>query len=204
MSPIRLLLAIVSLLAVAIGGWLSYRIVSPPPLPEKATVLPRPIGLPEFSLVDQNGEAFTRSAFRDRWSVVFFGFTHCPDVCPLTLQALASARRQLADAGQAPLPHIVLISVDPERDTPAVIGEYVRYFDADVTGVTGGAGELRKLTDGLGIFFQRSGAESGEYLVDHSAVVLVIGPEARFRALFSTPHRVEDFVNDLPLIVAGR
>lgn len=204
MNPARLIIAIVSLIAVAIGAWLSYRLVSPPAAPETATLLPRPIELPQFSLVDQDGDTFTHDSFRDRWSVVFFGFTHCPDVCPVTLQVLASARGQLAEAGQLPLPQIVLVSVDPERDTPAVMAEYVRYFGADVTGVTGKPDELRKLADGLGIFFQRAGAGASDYLVDHSAVVLVVDPAARFRAVFGAPHSVENFVKDLPLILNER
>ena len=204
MTSIRLLMAVISLIAIAIGAWLSYQLVAPPAVPQTATVLPQPTAMPEFELVDQDGAPVTRDDFRGRWSLVFFGFTHCPDVCPLTLQVLTGARRELAASGQEPLPDIVLVSVDPGRDTPEIIGAYVRHFGTDVRGITGSLEELRKLTDGLGIFFQRAAGDRETYLVDHSAVVLLIDPEARFRALFGAPHEIESFVNDLQLILAQR
>lgn len=204
MSAVRLLLAIIALAAIAIGAWLSYTLVAPPAQPVRATVLPTPMDLPAFELIDQDGDAFGRDDLLGEWHVVFFGFTHCPDICPLTLQTLAAARQELAAANQSPLPRIVLVSVDPERDTPPVMREYVAYFDADAIGLTGDVDELRKLTDGLGIFFAKARGEADNYLVDHSAVVLVVDPEARFTALFSTPHEIDTFVNDLPLVMAAR
>ena len=204
MQSIRPLFAIVALAALTAGGWFAYRHTAPPPLPRTATVLPAPADLPEFSLVDGQGNAFDRDALRDHWSLLFFGFTHCPDVCPLTLQVLATARLALDASGFEPLPQIVFVSVDPERDTAAVVRDYAAHFGAGTIGVTGDMAELRRLTDGLGIFFQKSAGESGNYGVDHSAVVLLVGPDARFHALFGTPHEPDNFVHDLPLIMVSR
>lgn len=204
MSAVRLLLAIVALAAIAIGGWLSFNLASPPAQPVRATILPSPMDLPDFELLDQHGERFERADLLGEWHIVFFGFTHCPDICPLTLQVLAAARRELAEADQSPLPRIVLVSVDPERDSPAVMRDYVAYFDKEAIGITGDVDELRKLTDGLGIFFAKAAGGADDYLVDHSAVVLVVDPEARFTALFSTPHDVDHFVHDLPLVIGAR
>ena len=168
--------------------------------PQHATVLPQPAPLPQFSLVDQSGAPFTEESLRGRWSLVFFGFTHCPDICPATLQQLAIARsRVLADGGNE-FPNILLISVDPERDTPEILDSYVGHFGPGVAGVTGSLEELRKLTSALGIFFEKSGDENGAYSVDHAAVVIVVNKSAEFHALFSAPHNVEYFVNDIPLI----
>jgi protein SCO1/2 len=168
-------------------------------------VLPAPGVLPEFSLQDQHGQPFGRVDFEGQWSLVFFGFTNCPDVCPTTLQVLSSAKQQLATRNHEPLPRIVLVSVDPERDTPDAMGQYVDYFGEGNIGVTGSMDELRKLTGALGIYFEKSpldmNATDDNYSVDHSAVVLVINPRARFHALFSAPHTVENFVNDLPLVM---
>ena len=133
---------------------------------------------------------------------MFFGFTHCPDICPTTLQTLATARRTLAENGMRELPRIVLVSVDPERDTPEELNTYVGYFGDDVVGLTGSEAALRELTDGLGIFFQRVDSDDQNYNVDHSAVVLVLNPAGQFTALFSAPHRPSAFVNDLPGIIA--
>lgn len=201
MTGIRLLVAIVSLIALAIGAWLAFGITTRPAAPVSATVLPAPVELPPFELVDQAGERFTRADFEGHWNLVFFGFTHCPDVCPLTLQVLASARTELAAQGFAPLPRIVFVSVDPARDTPALVRDYVAYFDATAIGLTGTEVDVRELTDELGIFFQRAPGGGDNYLVDHSAAVLVIGPDARFRAVFGGPHEVGRYVADLPRIV---
>jgi protein SCO1/2 len=97
----------------------------------------------------------------------------------------------------------VLVSVDPERDTPEALARYIAYFGEDNLGLTGELAEIRKLTDALGIFFQKAGGEATAYGVDHSTVVLVIDPRGRLKALFSAPQSVADLVHDLPLIMAG-
>jgi protein SCO1/2 len=196
------------LIAAAAGAWLSFGVSKPPAQPVVATLLPAPGALPEFSLLDHDGQPIGPADFKDHWSLVFFGFTHCPDICPATLQVLATAKQLLAAQNIAPLPTIVLVSVDPERDTPEVMAKYVAYFGDDNVGITGDIGELRKLTGGLGIYFEKSpldiNATDGEYSVDHSAVVLVINPRGQFHALFSAPHSAENFANDLPLIMSRR
>ncbi len=204
MRPKNILIAIVAGIALAAGGAVAYRMSAPAVMPTTATVLPVPMPLPEFSLLDQYGAAFGHERFRGQWSLVFFGFTHCPDICPLTLQVLATAKRKLIDRRHAPLPRIVLVSVDPERDTPEVIGQYVENFGTDILGVTGDSIELRRLTDGLGIFFARTPTDGGGYSVDHSTVVLLINPDGDFRAVFGSPHDAGNFVRDLPLIQARR
>lgn len=190
-----------ALAAITTGAWFSLQLASPPPVPTTATILPASSELPEFSLLDQSGQTIGRDVFEGQWDLLFFGFTQCPDICPLTLQVLAEAQRQLADAGQQPLPRIVLVSVDPERDTPDVIGQYVDHFAADSLGITGSMDELRKLTNSLGIFFEKSGPDEENYSVAHSAVVLLIDPDGRFQALFGSPHLAENFVHDLPIIM---
>jgi protein SCO1/2 len=208
MDSRKYFIATVAIIAIVTGTWLTSRVLSPPPLPQTATLLPAATDLAEFSLLDQDGAVFTRSSFEGRWNLVFFGFTHCPDVCPLTLQVLAKARQQMIDEGRDELPRIVLVSVDPERDTPEAIGQYVAYFGDDMIGVTGELSELRKLTDGLGIFFEKSGFDSDiegdNYSVDHSAVVIVVDPDGRFHSLFGAPHKAENFANDLPIIMSIR
>ena len=197
-------IAIVAVCAIGTGAWLSYHLAVPPPAPKTAPVLPAAAPLAEFSLLDQHGEPVSRDTFRGQWDLVFFGFTNCPDVCPLTLQVLASARSELAAAHQEPLPRIVLVSVDPERDTPEIMQAYVGSFGEDILGVTGELDELRKLTSSLGIFFAKSVIDGGDYTMDHSAVVLAINPQGEFHALFGAPHTIENFVHDLPLILSAQ
>ncbi len=188
---------------MAVGIFVGYRLLTPDPVLTAATVLPQPMPLPSFELVSTAGQRVGPEAFRGRWDLVFFGFTHCPDICPLTLQKLTAAHRRLADAQHRPLPRIVFISVDPERDTPDTVADYVAHFGSDVLGITGLLPELRKLTDALGIYFQKVDTGNGGYTVDHSAVVLVIDPAGRFHAVFGSPHDVATFAREIPLIQAA-
>lgn len=170
--------------------------------PAFATVWPAPIPLPEFKLLEETGQPVTRDAFSGKWSLMFFGFTHCPDVCPATLQQLAIARQRLVESG-FDAPDIVLVSVDPERDSPQIMASYVTHFGADVTGVTGELSELRKLTSTAGIYFEKVEGENGSYTVDHSAVVLLINGDAAIHASFGAPHSIDNFVQDLPIIMGA-
>jgi len=111
---------------------------------------------------------------------------------------------QLAAAGQAPLPRIVLVSVDPERDTPELLAEYLAYFGDDNLGITGSLEEIRKLTSALGIYFDKRPTADDNYSVDHSAAVLIIDPDGNFYGLVSGPHQVANYVNDLPPILGSR
>lgn len=203
MKPSNPIIAVVAIIAIALGIWTSWRVSQPPPSPKTATVLPAPTGLPDFSLLDHDGDPAGPEVFTGHWNLVFFGFTYCPDVCPLTLQVLSNALRQLQDAGQAPMPRIVLVSVDPERDTPEKIGEYVHHFGEDNVGLTGEIEEVRKLTDGLGIYFQKTGDDPDTYTVDHSSAVLLINPHGQFHGLFGSPHEAANYVHDLPIIMAS-
>ena len=197
----RLALLVAVLLVAAVLIVLAVR---PDPEPQRATVLPSPLALPDFALVDHNNAPFGRASLENRWSLVFFGFTHCPDICPLTLQKLAAARRQLADRGITDLPLIVFVSVDPDRDSIELVGQYAGAFGDGVRGVTGTLDNINVLTSALGIFHARPPTADGGYDVEHSAAVLLINPDAGLQAVFSAPHDVESFVHDIALVMHGR
>lgn len=171
-----------------------------PAEPAAATILPLKTAVPAFSAFDQNGDAINQEIFKGQWDLVFFGFTNCPDICPLTLQVLSAATTQLRDGGQTPIPRIVLVSVDPERDTPAKISDYIDNFGDENLGITGDLEEIKALASGLFVFFEKQAGDGDYYAVDHAANVLVIDPDGRLHAIFSTPHKIENFVNDLPLV----
>jgi len=200
MRPRNFIVAIILASALSAGVFLAVR-MNQPAQPTTAFVLPAPSALPDFSLLDQAGAPVTASTFRGHWNLVFFGFTHCPDICPATMQILAAARKALADEGHEPLPRIVLVSVDPQRDTPELMGRYVDYFGNGNLGVTGDLDELLTLTSALGIYFEKQAGDGENYAVDHSAAVLVVNPDGAFHALFSGPHLVENYVHDLPIIM---
>ena len=168
--------------------------------PEYSTVLTKPIKLDEFMLTADDDSVFSNQSLKDKWSLLFFGYTHCPDVCPLTLHQLAQANKELADKLES-TPDIIMVSVDPDRDTSEILQKYVRSFGENVSGVTGKNEELDKLTNQLGIFYNANKHEGENYSVNHSAAVILINKNAEFHAVFSAPHSIEHFVSDLPLIL---
>ena len=202
MNPRQFITGIALGLALAAGTFVALRMQAPSE-PESALILPAPNPVPEFSLLNQDGMPIDQTVFEGQWDLVFFGFTHCPDVCPTTLQVLAAAKAALQEKGQSPLPRIVLVSVDPERDSPEVLKQYVDYFGAGNLGITGTLDEITKLTSGLGIYFEKHASDGEDYAVDHSAAVLVINPDGGFEALFSGPHVVENYIHDLPIVMGG-
>jgi len=201
----KLVPALVAIVLVASAWFFMRAYMAPGPQPQSATILPSPMVLPEFTMLDQDARPFTRASLEDGWNLLFFGFTNCPDVCPTTLQRLTAARGRMLASGfaESVLPGIVLISVDPERDTPEVMKSYVANFGENIVGLTGDMSELEKLTRQMGIFHAKSSAHQDGYNVDHTSAVLLINPDAQFHALFSNPYTVDDLAHDLPLILAS-
>lgn len=169
-----------------------------------ATVLPDARALPDFLLEDHRGKAFTNENLKGQWSFVFFGYTHCPDVCPTTLELLNQVDQILKKETDIDLPKTIFISVDPERDTVSQLAEYVPYFNPEFTGVTGSLENLQVLTKSLGIAFGKdSDTESKEYEVFHSSRIMLIDPEARLKALFSSPHDANKIASDYTRIIGS-
>lgn len=149
-------------------------------------ILEAPRSPAPFELVKQDGTPFTNESFKGQWDLVFFGFTHCPDVCPATLATLKQAWNAL-DEKLKSTTRIVLVSVDPARDTVEKVRQYTGFFGEPVIGVTGSFTELRKLTHGLSVPFRKVPLAEGEYTVDHSAYIYLINPQGHFQAFFKPP-----------------
>jgi len=145
------------------------------------------IGIPQFQdnhieLIDQNGIARNQDDFADRPIALFFGFTYCPDVCPTTLTTLAAARDNLESAGiDTKALQILFITVDPERDTPEQLKQYLSLFDADVTGLTGSPDKVRSVLQQFGVYAQKNDQGDGDYLYDHSAAVFLYRDDGSFK-----------------------
>mgnify|MGYP001812787683 CR=1 FL=1 len=167
-----------------------------------ATVLQQPRAVAPFELVDHHGAEFTAGSLRGHWSFVFFGYTHCPDVCPTTLSVLNSVEGKLAYAGE-PV-RFIFVTVDPERDTPEVLARYVTYFNGVFVGVTGERAVIDEFTRQLGIMHMRVAGEgdSASYLVDHTASVLLFNPDGHFQGLFSPPLEAGTIASEF-LTIAG-
>jgi protein SCO1/2 len=145
---------------------------------------PRDIG--KFDLIDHRGEPFGPARFAGRWSLVFFGFTHCPDVCPTAMASLAQFVRGL-DEDERGDTSVVLVTVDPARDTTEKLAAYVPYFNPDFTGVTGDFLEINRLATALNTPFRKVPGQGEDYLVDHSANVVLINPRGDYHGFFKTP-----------------
>ena len=143
----------------------------------------------KFSLIDQNGKAFTDTDLKGKWRLVFFGYTHCPDVCPTSLNDLSLALDKLGAKKQAF--GIVFISVDPERDTPDVLKSYVDAFGGPIVALTGSAEAVAQAAKDYRIYFAKHPRADGGYDMDHSALIYVMDPQGRFTATF-TPDTAPD------------
>jgi protein SCO1/2 len=203
----RILALVAACLVAALGGALAARhwLAAPaPPVTEAAAVYAAPRPLPPFELVARDGARFDRGSFAGHYTFVFFGFTNCPYLCPTTLAELAQATRLLADLPAASRPAVVMVSVDPERDTPALLARYVEHFDARFVGVTGSDAALTTLATAVGAAYQRTPEADGSYSVDHSAAVFLIDPESRLAAVFPTPQVARTVAADYRRILAAR
>jgi protein SCO1/2 len=156
----------------------------------------------ELHLTDHNGTPRTLADFRGKVLVVFFGFTHCPDVCPTTLAELARARKLLgADAERV---QVVMVTVDPERDTPQVLRQYVTALDPTFLGLTGDSEAIARTAREFKVFYQKSSSSSGQnYSVDHSSGTFVFDPAGRVRLLVGYGQGAEVFAHDIEQLLKG-
>lgn len=195
--PRSLVLALVAGSA-ALAGLLTASYVLQPRTQEltAGTLLQQPRALPAFSLTDARGASFGNAELAGQWSIVFVGFTHCPDICPNTLGLLKSVTAQL-EQQQRSL-RVVLLSVDPQRDTPEVLGRYVEYFNPAFVGVTGPEDQLTVLGQAMGFVFARAPGPTAEtYTVDHSSALILINPQGQVAGYFTPPLKIDALVSDL-------
>ena len=206
-GPPWLAISAVIIVAFGAGATLSYLQSRPGDAALVEGLLwPNPPVLGPIHLLDHDSAPFTLDQMRGKWSLIFFGFTSCPDICPTTLDVLARAHEKLKSHelykanGQ-----IVFVSVDPERDSPERLSEYVKYFHEDFIGVTATKPELKQLAVKLGVLFMKvsqGGQGDDNYSVDHSAGVFFIDPELRFVSVVTPPHSAGEIVRRFDAISA--
>ena len=187
-----LLIAAAACAGVA-GFWLAHQLDRGSPQLASGTWLPQSKPVIDFELTDTSGQAFTRRDLTGAPTLVFFGFTHCPDVCPTTLVKLAQVHRRAAIAGL----RVLFISVDPQRDTPPLLGQYVRAFDPQFRGLTGDPRTIARLAANFGVAVNRVELPGGDYTMDHSAVVFLLDDSAHSVAIFTPPVDVAALSTDL-------
>lgn len=196
----------ITLLAAALGFVAGHKLLAPAPMPVSLpaptaiTLLPAPRALPAFALQQASGIPLTPDSLKGHWTVVFLGFTHCPDVCPTTLAQLSTAQKQWATLPATSRPRVLFVSADPERDTPEIVTRYAHAFHPDSLAATAPIPALESFARALSLVFMKVPGSSGQaddYSIDHSAALVLLDPEARMAGVITPPFDIQGIAADL-------
>ncbi|MCX7563901.1 SCO family protein [Xanthomonadaceae bacterium XH05] len=202
-----LTIVLIAALAAGLGLWAGKHVFfDRPTLPETQTMrlLDPPRVLPEFSLQSAAHTRIDATTLHGRWTMLFLGFTHCPDICPTTLAELAKVEKLLSDVPESQRPRILFVSVDPERDTPEILAKYAAYFSPTVLAGTSDLDSLTRLAGSLSMVFAKTPLADDDYTIDHTSWVAVLDPEARLAGFIRPPLEPEKIAADLRLLVESR
>ena len=170
------------------------------------TLLDTPRAIQPFSLTGIDGKPFNNANLQGSWTMVFFGFTHCGYMCPTTMAELGKTYRLLQTKGVKTLPQVVMISVDPERDSLTKLGHYVKAFDVHFKGARGQTDAIKAMTQELGIAYlkvtRKGGEDTENYDIEHTGSIMLFNPKGELVAFFTTPHQAELLAQDDMLLVA--
>lgn len=163
------------------------------------TVFQQPRDIQAFELTNEANKAFTNKDLMGHWTLLFFGFTRCQDICPTTL-AVFNKIYKVLETQKIVEPQYVMISVDPERDNPKQISQYVKGFNDAFKGATGDKAALEKLTKDMSVLYMKvankGSTDSKDYTIDHSGTIMLIGPDAKLYAIFPMPHDADSISKD--------
>jgi len=180
--------ALIVLLGVA-GAWLGYEIYR-----QSTVTSEQPYGV-AFNLIDQDGQPISETAFRGHPTAIFFGFTHCPEICPTTLYEMNGWFESLGDDGKNI--EAYFITIDPERDRPEILGDYISSVTDRVRGITGDPEAVRTMARGFNIYFKRIDTSDGDYTMDHTASVILLDSKGRFRKTIAFGEDTESAIQKL-------
>ncbi len=190
-----------ALACVALAALLGACQPAPPPPAFQATDITGAAFARDFELTDHNGQNRTLASFRGKVVAIFFGYTHCPDVCPTTLSDFAAALQQLGP--QAERVQVLFVTLDPQRDTPALLKQYVPAFNPGFLGMRTDAESLKKLASEYKVVYQKTSEKgAGDYLIDHSAGTYVYDPQGRLRLLMPYGSSPDAIARDLTTLLA--
>lgn len=208
--PIWLILVVAT--AAGLGAYLGQRYWAPAeteaaqlaPISASGQFLryPQPKQVRTVELIGGDGQSFALDELKGRWTLVFFGFTHCPDACPTALAMLKSAAHAWSELPLAQQPQVLFVSVDPERDKPEVLQRYVHFFNPDFHAATADHSIMLPWTRSLGVVYEQVADGNGGYSVDHSTSILVFDPELQLVGMLRPPHTAAQIVEDLGPIVS--
>ncbi|MGM3389801.1 SCO family protein [Stutzerimonas stutzeri] len=202
----KTVLILVALVALVIG-LTAYRVLNTGQQVDTAALLdagivmlPQGRDVPDLTLTNQDGEPMTTAQLQGRWHLLFFGYTFCPDICPATLAELRQLQGMLPDETRQRM-QAVLVSVDPDRDTPGQLKMYLDYFKAGFVGLTGRLDDIQTLANAVGVPFIPADTSKDNYTVDHGGNLALIGPDGRLRGFIRAPLRTEKLAEQLPAVV---
>lgn len=205
----KIVFVVVAVLAVIIGLAVGREWSAKGPGHQAALIdagiilLPQSRKVPDLAFVDQDGKPVSLGALKDKWTLVFFGYTFCPDICPTTLAQLRQIKSQLPASAVEKL-RVVLVSVDPNRDTPAQLKTYLGYFDKDFMGLTAPVDTLQKLANAVSIPFIPADTSKPNYTVDHSGNLALLGPDGTQRGFIRGPMNSQKLLAQLPGLLEGK
>ncbi|MBL4900492.1 MAG: SCO family protein [Colwellia sp.] len=188
----KIFLGLIAIAAIVVGMF-SYQSFTKLPLPEYSLYYQQSREIKPFELIDHNGQSFTKEQFNDKWSLMFFGYTSCPDVCPTTLQNLSFIYDDLKAITQKS--QVLLVSVDPQRDSQEKLAQYIAYFNNEFMALRAGHEVLFPFARNMGLMYAIN-EEGDDYLVDHSASLVLVNPEGKIAAIF----KPEQVVGKVPSI----
>ena len=202
-TPLLILSTLLVLLATTLTWWHSRPSYDESALTAAGIILlPQPRTLPAITLTSTDNQPQLMTELKGQWTLLFFGYTFCPDICPTTLAELRKLKTQLPQATLDRL-RIIMISVDPNRDTPEQLGRYLAYYKAGYSGLSGKLEDIQKLSSATSIPFVPGDTSKPHYTVDHSGNLAVIGPDGRQRGFIRAPLDLTGLAQQLPALVAG-
>lgn len=187
------ILGAAAICAAVAGFWLARELDSSGPELASGTWLPQPKTIADFQLTDNSGQPFSRLNLQGKPTLVFFGFTHCPDVCPTTLVKLAQAKK----TAHVPGLNVVFVTVDPARDTQKLVGLYVHAFDPDFVGLTGDEKTIDTMAQNFGVAVNKVDLPGGDYTMDHTAAVFLLNTRGQVAGIFTPPFDTPKLAQDL-------
>ena len=166
------------------------------------TLLHNPRQVSDFNLTDNTGKAFTQESLRGHWTMMFFGFTRCPSICPTTMAELGKTYKKLFKDGVRTYPQVMMVSIDPEHDTLKLMNEYVTKFDSQFHGATGDKQQIAKMTKELGIVYMKvtDPNNKDKYDINHSGTIMLFNPQGLLAGFFSMPHKADSIAQDFEII----
>ncbi len=197
-----ILYIILAAFAAGFGLWAAQHWFKPPQAPaapalQTVRLFPEARQIPDFALQTANDKIINKASISQHWTLVFLGFTHCPDICPTTLGELSKAQKAWGKLPAETRPRVLFVSIDPERDTPKALAEYADFFHADTLTGTAQEPALSEFVQSIAMVYAKKPLENGDYTMDHSSTIVVLNPEGNEVGIIRPPFAPEKIAADL-------